>query len=82
MLVSSHGCQVAVPLIKMIQPRPYQNQQQGYLPNGNSATGPMPGAQPLLPHNGRIIQQGATRVLCIADVRGKSSRWYSCLDNR
>ena len=60
----------AVPLIMSNQPRPYQNQQQGYLPNGNSATGPTPGAQPLLPHNGRIIQQGATRVLCIADVRG------------
>ena len=63
----------AVPLIKSIQPPPYQSQQQGYLPNGNSATGPTPGAQPLLPHNGRIIQQGATRVLCIADVRGRIS---------
>lgn len=64
--------QPAIPLIRSIQPRPYQNQQQGYLPNGNSTTGPTPGAQPLLPHNGRIIQQGATRVLCIADVRGRS----------
>ncbi|KAL4950293.1 hypothetical protein BDW69DRAFT_202272 [Aspergillus filifer] len=42
---------------------------QGYpLPNG--AAGPVPGAAPLLPNNGRIIQNGPVRVLCIADVRG------------
>ncbi|KAL4917524.1 hypothetical protein BDW62DRAFT_211209 [Aspergillus aurantiobrunneus] len=38
------------------------------LPNG--ASGPVPGAAPLLPNNGRIIQNGPVRVLCIADVRG------------
>jgi hypothetical protein len=30
-----------------------------------------PGATPLLPKHGRIIQTGGVRVLCIADVRGK-----------
>ena len=61
---------VAIPLItQRRQPRP-QFQNQGYLPNGN-ASGPVPGAQALLPNNGRIIQSGPTRVLCIADVRGK-----------
>ncbi|KAL2397672.1 hypothetical protein ABEF93_003118 [Exophiala dermatitidis] len=50
------------------QPRP-QFPNQGYLPNGTSS-GPTPGAQALLPNNGRIIQSGPVRVLCIADVRG------------
>ena len=27
-------------------------------------------ASPLLPNNGRVIQNGAVRILCIADVRG------------
>lgn len=60
---------VAIPLIlNRRQPRSqYQNQ---YLPNGN-ASGPVPGAQALLPNNGRIIQSGPIRVLCIADVRGQ-----------
>jgi hypothetical protein len=31
---------------------------------------PIPGAAPLLPNQGRILQQGPVRVLCIADVRG------------
>lgn len=30
----------------------------------------MPGAIPLAPNQGRVIQQGPVRVLCIADVRG------------
>ncbi|KAM7199667.1 Protein of unknown function (DUF2433) domain containing protein, partial [Rhypophila sp. PSN 637] len=49
---------------------PYNN--QGYLPNGAAAhpTGPIPGATPLLPNQGRVIQTGPIRVLCIADVRG------------
>ncbi|KAI0152722.1 hypothetical protein GGR57DRAFT_470092 [Xylariaceae sp. FL1272] len=57
----------------MAQPRqPYSN--AGYLPNGASAaSGPVPGATPLLPNQGRILQQGAIRVLCIADVRGNLS---------
>jgi len=48
------------------QPRIYNN--SGYLPNG--ATNLPPGAAPLLPNQGRIIQTGPIRVLCIADVRG------------
>jgi hypothetical protein len=57
-------------LMQYRQPRPYPPQGPGsYLQNGNA--GPVPGARPLLPDNGRIIQAGPTRVLCIADVRGK-----------
>lgn len=56
------------PLTFCQQPHP-QFQNQSYLPNGTS--GPAPGAQPLLPNQGRVIQAGAVRVLCIADVRGK-----------
>lgn len=56
-----------------LQPRP-QYQLQGYMPNGTS--GPVPGAQPLQPNNGRIIQAGAVRILCIADVRGKARKLY------
>ena len=52
-----------------VQPRPNYPNQSSYLQNGTS--GPAPGAQPLLPNSGRIIQNGPTRVLCIADVRGK-----------
>jgi hypothetical protein len=50
------------------QPRPYPG---NYMPNGGSAaSGPVPGAMPLLPNQGRVIQTGSARVLCIADVRG------------
>ncbi|KAJ4306009.1 hypothetical protein N0V88_000801 [Collariella sp. IMI 366227] len=52
------------------QPRnPYN---QGYMPNGAAThqTAPVPGATPLLPNQGRVIQTGPIRVLCIADVRG------------
>ena len=53
-------------------PRPYA--QAAYsMPNGApgaAATVPHPGAAPLLPNQGRVIQQGSIRVLCIADVRG------------
>lgn len=49
------------------QPRPTY-QLQGYMPNGTP--GPVPGAQPLQPNNGRVIQSGPVRILCIADVRG------------
>ncbi|KAK5653327.1 hypothetical protein OQA88_9018 [Cercophora sp. LCS_1] len=45
----------------------------GYLPNGAVPaphSGPVPGAVPLLPNQGRVVQTGAIRVLCIADVRG------------
>ncbi|KAH8887553.1 hypothetical protein GQ53DRAFT_284811 [Thozetella sp. PMI_491] len=45
--------------------------QGGYLPNGAAPhQGPVPGAVPLLPNQGRVLQTGAIRVLCIADVRG------------
>ncbi|KXX74068.1 hypothetical protein MMYC01_200092 [Madurella mycetomatis] len=41
------------------------------MPNGGAPhSGPVPGAAPLLPNQGRIIQTGPIRVLCIADVRG------------
>ncbi|KAK3692120.1 hypothetical protein B0T22DRAFT_4697 [Podospora appendiculata] len=44
---------------------------QGYLPNGAAThQGPLPGATPLLPNQGRVIQTGPIRVLCVADVRG------------
>ena len=50
------------------QNRPFSG--NGYqLPNG-AHSGPVPGAQPLLPNQGRIVQQGPTRILCVADVRG------------
>ena len=51
------------------QPRPYSG---NYLPNGGAPSGPVPGAVPLDPNRGRVIQQGSVRVLCIADVRGRS----------
>lgn len=59
-------------LTSHLQQRPPQFNNQGYLPNGAAAyNGPPPGAAPLLPNNGRIIQQGGVRVLCVADVRGR-----------
>lgn len=33
-------------------------------------SGPVPGARPLDPNQGRVQQIGKARVLCIADVRG------------
>ncbi|PYI26256.1 DUF1793-domain-containing protein [Aspergillus indologenus CBS 114.80] len=56
----------------MASPRPPHNfGPQGYpLPNGAVTSGPVPGATPLLPNNGRVLQNGPVRVLCIADVRG------------
>ncbi|KAJ5123838.1 uncharacterized protein N7515_007663 [Penicillium bovifimosum] len=53
----------------MASPRPNFGAQGYPLPNG-AAAGPVPGATPLLPNNGRVIQNGPTRILCIADVRG------------
>jgi hypothetical protein len=51
------------------QPRAYS---QAYLPNGASQpSGPVPGARPLDPNQGRVQQVGHARVLCIADVRGE-----------
>lgn len=51
------------------QPRPYPG---NYMANGGAPSGPAPGAVPLLPNQGRVIQQGSVRVLCIADVRGEN----------
>ncbi|KMU81514.1 hypothetical protein CISG_09184 [Coccidioides immitis RMSCC 3703] len=57
----------------MASPRPlhtFNNPPPPYsLPNG-STSGPAPGATALLPNNGRIIQSGSVRILCVADVRG------------
>jgi hypothetical protein len=46
------------------------------MPNGapgapGAPTGPQPGAAQLLPNQGRVLQHGPVRVLCIADVRGE-----------
>ncbi|KAI4656968.1 uncharacterized protein J4E78_006859 [Alternaria triticimaculans] len=65
-------CDIDTDLIQQApnQPRPYPG---NYLPNGGAPggpSGPAPGAVPLLPNQGRVIQQGSVRVLCIADVRG------------
>ncbi|KAL1306198.1 hypothetical protein AAFC00_004298 [Neodothiora populina] len=49
------------------QPRAYS---QAYMPNGAPSGVPAPGATPLLPNQGRVIQSNGARVLCIADVRG------------
>ncbi|KAF2726192.1 hypothetical protein K431DRAFT_237405 [Polychaeton citri CBS 116435] len=53
------------------QPRAYS---QAYLPNGappqGHPSGPVPGARPLEPNQGRVLPVGHARVLCIADVRG------------
>ena len=64
---------IALPLTLEQQPRPHFSNQP-YMQNGTA--GPVPGAQPLLPNNGRVIQQGPTRVLCIADVRGMQIRLH------
>jgi hypothetical protein len=61
-----------LPLTTTIQQRPHQYNNQGYLPNGAPAVHQsLPtGAVPLLPNQGRVIQTGGVRVLCVADVRG------------
>ena len=58
-----------------LQPRPTPSFQNApYLPNGQPAQAPSgaipTNATPLLPNNGRVIQSGPVRVLCVADVRG------------
>lgn len=61
-------------LAPLQQPRQSFN-NQGYMPNGASAGlgQAAPGATPLLPNQGRVVQTGPIRVLCIADVRGTIS---------
>jgi hypothetical protein len=57
-------------------PRSYSQAFHASQPNGASASapqpgGPVPGARPLDPNQGRVQQVGHARVLCIADVRGE-----------
>ncbi|KAL4729110.1 hypothetical protein ACLX1H_003518 [Fusarium chlamydosporum] len=54
----------------MAAQRAYNNPGSGYLQNGASGGLPPAGAAPLLPNQGRVLQTGPLRVLCIADVRG------------
>ncbi|KAG6361894.1 hypothetical protein INS49_010123 [Diaporthe citri] len=56
-------------------PRHPYNNPGGYglangAPGGAPQAVPAPGATPLLPNQGRILQSGPIRVLCVADVRG------------
>lgn len=62
-------------------PRQSFQQQPNYLPNGAPQQGgpltaptpiPAPGARPLEPNQGRLVQAGSARVLCVADVRGET----------
>ncbi|KAI9818805.1 MAG: hypothetical protein M1827_007625 [Pycnora praestabilis] len=61
------------------QARPHSFNNQGFLPNGASGpttTGPSSGAgSSLLPNNGRVVQNGGVRVLCVADVRGSQASY-------
>lgn len=55
--------------------------RSAFLPNGAAppgTSGPVPGARPLLPNQGQVIDAGATRILCVADVRGKLSTPLIC----
>lgn len=70
----SHTTVTDVPQQAPTQPRPYPG--NNYLPNGAAPSGPVPGAVPLLPNQGRVIQQGSARVLCVADVRGALYKTY------
>lgn len=55
------------------QPPRHYNNPGGYMPNGGvpPQVAPAPGAVPLLPNQGRVIDTGAIRILCVADVRGR-----------
>lgn len=71
-----HGVSQRLTAYEYQQPRQPYNSNQGYMPNG--APGAHPNlplqATPLLPNQGRVIQTGPIRILCIADVRGMSPR--------
>ncbi|MCJ1403218.1 hypothetical protein MMC11_006441 [Xylographa trunciseda] len=58
----------------IFQPRPHTFNNQGYLPNGatgaQGGTAAPPMASSSLQSNGRVVQSGGTRILCVADVRG------------
>lgn len=55
--------------VVVVQPRPPHTFNSPAYPMPNGST-PTPGATPLLPNQGRVIQSGPTRILCVADVRG------------
>lgn len=59
----------------MHQPRPHSFNNEGYLPNGAtgvSGSGSTGGySSNNFSNNGRVVQNGQVRVLCVADVRGK-----------
>jgi hypothetical protein len=61
-------------ILNQAQPRPHASYNQSHLSNGANtvpgigATGG-PGTN-FLPNNGRVVQTGGVRILCIADVRG------------
>lgn len=67
--------EMGIPMTDPHLQQPRQPYNQGYMPNGAPGSHPnlqpAPGATPLLPNQGRVIQTGPIRVLCIADVRGK-----------
>ncbi|KAI9894487.1 MAG: hypothetical protein M1814_003245 [Vezdaea aestivalis] len=53
------------------RPHTFTQQQQNFIPNGTpAAPGNMSQTASSLPANGRIVQAGGARVLCVADVRG------------
>ncbi|KAI4209818.1 MAG: hypothetical protein LQ351_007287 [Letrouitia transgressa] len=61
-----------MPKSQIAQPRPY-TYNQGHLPNGGTTApgiGPGGGAGANFLSNSRVIQNGGTRILCVADVRG------------
>jgi hypothetical protein len=60
-----------VAIADMFQAARVPYSQVAYMPNG-APSGPSSGAASLLANQGRVIQQGPVRVLCIADVRGMS----------
>ena len=76
MIVS--GRRDALADVLLLQPRPHTFNNQAYLPNGatggpgNTAASSM--ASNLLPNNGRLVQNGGVRILCVADVRGERYR--------
>jgi hypothetical protein len=55
----------------------YNNPSYGGLPNGAAPPGNGPaGAQALLPNQGRVVETGGVRILCIADVRGERASFH------
>lgn len=66
------------------QPPRHYNNPGGYMANGAGGpppTVPAPGAVPLLPNQGRVLDTGSIRILCVADVRGKLWSTASILQN-